>query len=64
MFILGLALAPALKEVTGETMGDPLLNCSTTTNAQIKTVCTSIDIQNLFIGIIFGVAGIIIVRSL
>jgi len=61
-FLLGLALAPALKDVTGESMQSPLLNCSSTTNDTFKAVCTSIDIQQLFIGIIFGIGGLVIWR--
>ena len=64
MFVLGLALAPVLQDVTDQTRADPLLNCSTTTNAQIKAVCTSVDIQQFWVGIIFGVAGLIIARSI
>lgn len=63
-FLLGLALAPALKGVTGEAMDSPLLNCSTTTNDQIKIACDSIDMQQLFIGVIFGMAGLLLARSL
>ena len=62
LFILGLALAPSLKGVTGEVMQDTSLNCSTTSNTQLKAICTSIDIQQLFIGIIFGLAGLVIWR--
>lgn len=64
LFLLGLAIAPALKDTTQESMNDPIINCSTTTNNQLKAVCTSIDMQQLFIGFIFGVAGLIIARSL
>ena len=59
-FILGMALAPALKDVTKEARDDPLLNCSTTTDAQTKAVCTSIDIQQFYVGIIFGLAAMLL----
>ncbi len=59
-FILGMALAPALKDITSEARSDHLLNCSTTTDAQTKAVCTSIDIQQFYVGIIFGLAGMVI----
>jgi len=69
LFLLGLALAPALQDVTTETGNAETLNCSTITSShpdydRIKPVCTSIDIQQLFIGIIFGIAGIVIARSI
>jgi len=60
-FFIGLALAPSLRDVVSETMQDNLLNCSTTTDTQTKIICTSIDMTlPLFIGIIFGLAGVII----
>lgn len=59
-FLLGMALAPALKDVTGEVRDNTALNCSTTTDAQTKAVCTSIDIQQWYIGVIFGLAGMVI----
>jgi len=62
LFLLGMALAPSLKEVTGEVMDDTALNRSNQTNQQLKAVCTSIDMQQLFVGIIFGIAGLIIWR--
>ena len=62
-FILGMALAPALKDTTDQARNDTQLNCSTTTDNQTKAVCRSIDIQQVFIGIIFGLAGLVIVRG-
>ena len=62
LMIIGLALAPALQDVTNETMDNPSLNCSTTTDNTSKAICTSIDIQQLFIGVIFGLSGLVIWR--
>lgn len=62
LFILGMALAPALKDTTDEARNSTLLNCSTTDNAQLKSVCTAIDIQQLYFGIILGIAGIVLYR--
>ena len=61
-FVLGLALTPALTEVTRESMSSSELNCSNTSiSDQDKAVCSSIDIQPfLFMGTIFGLAGILI----
>jgi len=64
VFLLALALSPSLKQVTEEQMNSPLLNCSTTTNQQLKAVCTSIDLQNLFVALLIGVGGIIIIRHI
>ncbi len=64
LFVLGLALANPLKEITGEAMADTALDCANATNDQIRAVCTSIDIQQLFIGIIFGIGGLVIVKSI
>lgn len=61
-FVLGMALAPALKQTTDQAQNDSQLNCSTTTDAQTKAVCRSIDIQQLFVGVIFGLGGIILTR--
>jgi len=60
-FLLGLALAPAINDTVNEGLDDPLLNCSTTTDDQTKAVCTSMDIDKLYIGIIFGLAGVLLV---
>ncbi|GBE19363.1 MAG TPA: hypothetical protein ENG87_00490 [Candidatus Pacearchaeota archaeon] len=68
LFFLGLALAPALQDVTTEAGNAQNLNCSTINSTHpdyntIKPVCTSIDIQQLFIGIIFGLAGLVVWRA-
>lgn len=60
LFLLGMALAPALQQTTKEQMND--LNCSTVTSQQTKAICTSIDMMQLFVPILFGLAGIIIWR--
>ena len=62
--VLGLALAPAIKSVTGEAKNNEALNCSTTTDNQTKAVCTGIDGMQIFILVILGLAGIIIGGSL
>ena len=62
LFLLALALAPSLGETTDEVMTSPLLNCSTTTDGQTKAICTSIDLQNIFILLVIGVGGIVLVR--
>jgi uncharacterized membrane protein len=63
-FILGLALAPALKDVTGESRSTAELNCTdpaVLANQQSHAVCTQIDMfQPLLIGILFGLAGLLI----
>lgn len=57
-FLLGLALAPALTQTVDEQMDN--LNCSTTTDDQTKAVCTSLDMEKLFIAVIFGLAGVLL----
>lgn len=57
-FLLGLALAPALTQTVDEQMDS--LNCSTTTDDQTKAVCTSLDMEKLFIAVIFGLAGVLL----
>jgi hypothetical protein len=63
-FILGLAFAPALKEVTGESRSSTELNCTdpaVLANQQSHAVCTQIDMfQFLWIGVMFGLAGALI----
>ena len=61
-FILGMALAPALKDTTQEAMDSYMLNCSSTSITQTtQAVCTSIDMfLPLFVGLIFGVAGALV----
>ena len=58
-FLLGLALAPGIVQTVDDSMSE--LNCSTTTDDQTKAVCTSMDLNKLYIGIIFGLAGLILV---
>lgn len=61
-FILGMALAPALTQTTGE--GRTQLDCSNSSiSNQDKAVCTQLDsIPPFFVGLVFGLAGIIIGR--
>ena len=61
-FLLGLALAPALKEVTDDAMGVDQLNCSNPEiTDQQKANCTGTDIlQFLFTGTVFGLAGVLV----
>lgn len=64
-FLLGLALAPALQEITQEQMDSSFLNCSDSSITQpTKAVCTSIDMMTfLFTGVIFGLGGVLITRA-
>jgi len=61
-FIIGLALTPALSEVTAEATNTAQLNCSNSSiSDQDQAVCTSLDIQSfIFFGTIFGLAGILL----
>lgn len=61
-FILGLALTPALTDITNEATSTTQLNCSNTSiSDQDKAICTSIDIQPfLFLGTVMGLAGLIL----
>lgn len=63
-FILGLALAPALNDVIkgDDVIGDNGLNCSSELiSNQDKSICYQIDvIPPLFIGLVFGLGGILI----
>lgn len=63
-FVLGMALAPSLKEVTTDSRSTAELNCSDPTvlaNQQSHAICTQIDIfQPLWIGIMFGLAGLLL----
>lgn len=65
-FILGLALTPALTDVTNEATSSVQLNCSNVSiSDQNKAVCDSIDIQPfLFIGTVFGLAGLILAGAI
>lgn len=59
LFILGMALAPAIVEIVGEQMTS--LSCSTATNDWIKSACVQIDLYApVFVALIFGLAGTII----
>lgn len=63
-FVLGLALAPALKDVVTDSRSTAELNCTdpaVLANQQSHAICTQIDIfQPLFIGLLFGLAGLLI----
>lgn len=64
-FVFGLAIASPLGTTTKQSMDDPMLNCSTTTDDQTKAVCTQIDLyQPLYVGLMFGLAGLLIGRVL
>lgn len=66
LFFLGLALAPPLNEViTGDdVMGEDGLDCyNESISNQDKAVCTQTDsIQPFWIGVVFGLAGMLIAR--
>ena len=58
-FVLGMALAPALKDTIYESTTDPILGChnATITN-QNQAICTSLEVMSpFFIGLIFGLSG-------
>ena len=62
-FVLGLALTPALTDITNEATSTTQLNCTNSSSLtdQDKAVCTSLDIQPfLFFGTIMGLAGLIL----
>ena len=63
-FLLGLALTPAILDVTEEATTTSEFNCTAgnlSLTDQDKAVCTSLDVQQfLFIGTIFGLAGLLI----
>ena len=65
-FLLGLALTPVISEITAEATSTSQLNCSNASiSDQDQAVCTSLDIQQfLFIGTIFGLAGILLTRMI
>jgi hypothetical protein len=58
-FVVGLALAPALKTFLTETMNQTgIISCPTATDQQTKSYCTAIDMMlPLFVGIALGMAG-------
>lgn len=61
-FVLGLAIAPAIQEVTWESTHNDYYNCSDSSiSNQDKAVCTQTDaMMPLYVGIVFGLAGILI----
>ena len=61
-FLIGLALTPVISEIVDESTSSAELNCSNESlGQQDRAVCTSIDMNKfLFLGTIFGLAGIII----
>jgi len=61
-FILGLALAPALKDTVQESTNVSYLDCSNSSiSDQNKAVCTSLEIMTpAYIGVIFGLAALIL----
>ena len=62
--VLALALAPALNNTVNESMNTVELNCSSVTiTNQEKAECTSMDMQKLYIGIVLGLAGILLVAG-
>jgi len=61
LFVLALAFAPELINTIDESLDDPMLNCSTTTDAQTKAVCSSMEANKLYVGIVFGLAGVLLV---
>jgi len=66
-FVLGLALTPALTDITTEATSTTQLNCSNSSSLtdQDQAVCTSLDIQPfLFMGTIFGLAGILLAGAI
>ena len=66
LFIVGLALTPALSDSIDEFTSGDELNCSSLTlSDQDKANCDGIDIQIfIFLGLIFGVVGLIIAGGL
>jgi hypothetical protein len=61
-FILGMALAPGLQQVTEEAMGADQLDCNNASiSNQDKAVCTSVDfMQPFYVGIVFGLASVLL----
>lgn len=61
-FILGLALTPAVTQTADEASHNDLLNCSNSTLTTTEhAICTQTDMfAPLFIGIIFGLAAMLI----
>ena len=61
-FVFGMAIAPALTQVSSESKNNPSLNCTQTNlTEQDKTNCTTQDIMPpFFVGIVFALAVLII----
>jgi len=65
-FVIGMALAKPIGEIIDDGTNNAQLNCtSPSITQQDKAVCTQLDImQPLLVGTIFGLAGLIIGRTL
>lgn len=63
-FLIGLAIAPALTEISNEARDNTNLDCANTSiTNQDKAICVQIDtMPPLYVGIIFGLAGLLIGR--
>lgn len=63
-FVIGLAIAPALNDTINQARLDPSINCTNSSiSNQNKAICTQMDIMPpVFIGVIFGLAGMLIGR--
>jgi len=59
LFVLALAFAPALINTIDESLDDPMLNCSTTTDSATKAACSSMEMNKLYVGIVLGLAGLL-----
>lgn len=61
-FWMGLALAKPLGDVVTENTTNSVLDCGNSSiSNQAKAVCTSIEaIQPFFIGLVFGLAGLLL----
>ena len=63
-FVLGMALAPILNSVIGESTSSTQLNCSNESiSNQDKSVCYQMDMMTpLWFGVILGFSGIVLAR--
>lgn len=63
-FLLGMGLAKPLTDVTNEARNPDGLDCANVSlSNQDKANCTAVDtIPPVFIGIVFGLAGLILAR--
>lgn len=63
-FLVGLAVAPALTEVSDEARSSSNLDCANSSiSDQDKAICVQVDVMTpFFVGIIFGLAGLLIGR--